>query len=275
MRIACPRRPASRSLNTRSRWACNKVLAVVIVVPSFRLAGSIRSFVPPSCSRQRRVDAVASPCREARRGTRPMPSSCTDSASRPRRARRNASTFFSKRSRNAWSTSSPSEQRRVRRRQREHVGKRSSRPGARRGPATPTGPWLLPPSEGDADSSSPCRPSNGCGRRREVQIDQVLEDSGHGAVVFGRRDDERVARDEPSPGSRGLLAAPPRLLEIPVVERDVEVGHRRSIDVGPGALGDASRELGEPSVQRLTAQRRRENQYVEPGVRVGHGWMLH
>jgi len=180
------------------------------------------------------------PCREARRGTRPMPASCTDSASRPRRARETRA----RSSRSALATRVDQlaiGEGRVGRRKREHVGK-DPRAQVLEGDSQRHRPWLPPPSEGDADSSSPCRPSNGCGRRREVQSIKFLRVPAWSGCIR-RGDDERIARDEPSPELERPCGTPAPSWRSRR-RADVEVAHRCSIDVGP-----------ERSAMRATARR--------------------
>ena len=133
-------------------------------------------------------------------------------------------------------------------------------------------PRLPPASEGDAESRSPWRPSNGCGRKREVQSIRFLSDARHRAVVLGRGDDERVAREQAPLELLRARRNALRRLDVAVVG-----AARRSRASTRGrrsrrSLGDARRERGELAVERLGAERRREDEHLELWIRrrIGH-----
>ena len=100
-------------------------------------------------------------------------------------------------------------------------------------------------------------------------VDQALDRSWHGAVVFGGRNDEGVACLQPPAKILRPFGNSIRHVDIAVVERHVEIAHRRHIDGRAVLFGGPSREGGELPVQRLGAERRREDEDVEFGASDG------
>jgi hypothetical protein len=83
-------------------------------------------------------------------------------------------------------------------------------------------------------------------------VDQVLDRAGHRRVVLGGSDDERVVREELV--AQRLRARRNSLpLDVAVVQRHVEVVHRREVDGRAELLSDPRRERGELLVEGLLA----------------------
>ena len=93
-------------------------------------------------------------------------------------------------------------------------------------------------------------------------VDRVLQHARHRRVVFGRDDQERVCLLEAPPKLLGACWEADGVLLVRVVRHNVELAHRGELGYVAARLDRFSGQPRQLRVQRLRAERRRENEHV-------------